>query len=87
MLSGLMHRIKEKYVFKMQTSSLRTIKQGDPKFMLQDGMVVSPRAGFELGEGCPKEYRQIIATCIGYGWLKPIAIVKDNELFWEEFSK
>ena len=73
--------------FTTRQTSLRTIKQGDPKFILTDGMVTSPRAGFELGEGCPKEYRDIIATCIGYGWLKPIAIVKDNELFWEEFQK
>jgi hypothetical protein len=73
--------------FTTRQTSLRTIKQGDPKFMLTDGMVISPRAGFEISNNCPKEYQQIIATCIGYGWLKPVAIVKDNELFWEEFSK
>jgi len=73
--------------FTITQSSIRTIKQGDPKFHIVDGLVMAPRAGFEIGEGCPKEYREIIATCIGYGWLRPVATVKDNELFWEEFSK
>ena len=25
----------------------------------------------------------IIQKCINYGWLKPVATVRDNELFWE----
>jgi hypothetical protein len=70
-------------VFKIKTSSLRTIKQGDPKFMLQDGMVIAPRAGFEISNSCPREYKMIIQECINYGWLKPVATVRDNELFWE----
>lgn len=31
----------------------------------------------------PKEYRQIIQQTLQYGWLKPIANVKDSELFLE----
>ena len=73
--------------FKTSTSKLRTVRQDDPNFMLDDGMVISPRAGFEINNKCPKEYRQIITTCIDLGWLKPVATIKDNELFWEEFSK
>lgn len=73
--------------YKNKTSSLRTIKQGDPKFMLKDGLIISPRAGFEINTSCPREYKMIIAECINNGWLKPVATVKDSELFWEEFSK
>lgn len=73
--------------YKTKTSSLRTIKQGDPKFTLQDGMVVAPRAGFEINTSCPREYKMIISECINNGWLRPVATVKDSELFWEEFSK
>lgn len=62
---------------------IRTIRSGDPKWFIKDGMVIAPRAGFEINENCPKEYRQIIMQAIQYGWLKPIANVKDNELFWE----
>jgi len=68
-------------------SSLRTIKPGDPKWNIIDGMFVAPRAGFEINSACPYSYRQVINTCISNGWLKPVAIVKDSELFWEEFSK
>lgn len=68
-------------------SSVRTIRAGDPKFNIVDGFVLAPRAGFEIGLGCPKEYKQIISECIGRGWLRPIANVKDTELFWEEFQK
>jgi len=46
-----------------------------------------PRAGFEISRSCPDQYKQIISQCIDNGWLKPVAYVKDCELFWEEFSK
>lgn len=73
--------------FTLRQTSLRTVKQGDSKWMLTDGMVTAPRAGFEISNNCPKEYRLIIQECINYGWLKPVATVRDNELFWEEFQK
>lgn len=73
-------------MIKTTQTSLRTIKQDDPKFMLQDGIVVSPRAGFEFHQNCPREYQMIILECLGKGWLKPVATVKDSELFWEIFS-
>ena len=66
--------------FVQQVSKIRTIKQGDPKFMIQDGLVICPRAGFEINEHCPREYRQIIAACIDRGWLKPVAHVYGKEL-------
>ena len=72
---------------KTTQTSLRTIKQGDPNWHIIDGVYIAPRAGFEISLNCPKEYGKIINECIKYGWLKPVAIVKDHELFWEEFQK
>lgn len=66
--------------FVQQVSKIRTVKQGDSKFMLQDGLMICPRAGFEINENCPREYRQIIAACIDQGWLKPVAHVYGKEL-------
>jgi hypothetical protein len=63
-----------------RTSNIRTIRQGDAKFMLNDGLVMCPRAGFEINENCPREYRQIIAACIDQGWIKPVAHVYGKEL-------
>lgn len=71
----------------IKQSAFRTIKKDDPKFMLVDGMVTVPRAGFEINQRCPNEYKLILLDCIKNGWLSPVATVKDNELFWEEFSK
>ena len=66
--------------FIQQVSKIRTVRQGDSKFMLNDGLVICPRAGFEINEHCPREYRQIIAACIDRGWLKPVAHVYGKEL-------
>ncbi len=71
----------------VRQTCVRTVKPGDSKFTIVDGMVVVPRAGFEITSSCPKDYRHIILSCIQHGWLKPVANVKDNEIFWEEFSK
>ena len=68
-------------------TSLRTIKRDDPKFMLVDGMVTVPRAGFEISQRCPNEYKLILLDCIKNGWINPVATVKDNELFWESFTQ
>lgn len=63
-----------------RTTNIKTIRQGNSKFMLQDGLMICPRAGFEINENCPLEYRQIIAACIDQGWLKPVAHVYGKEL-------
>lgn len=65
--------------FSSQQSRLRTITKGDPGFMLKDGLVLAPRAGFQLLTECPREYKLIIAECINNGWLKPVATVYDYE--------
>ena len=61
-------------------SNIRTIRQGDPKFMLKNNIVICPRAGFEINEKCPREYKLIIAECINNGWIKPVAHVYGKEL-------
>ena len=59
---------------------IRTIRQGDPKFMLKDDIVVCPRAGFEINEKCPTEYKQMLMTALDLGWIKPVAHVYGKEL-------
>lgn len=61
-------------------SRIQTIRQGDPKFMLSDGLMICPRAGFEINAQCPKAYKQVIAECIDNGWIKPVAHVYGKEL-------
>ncbi len=66
--------------FTTHHSNIRTIRQGDPKFMLQDGLVTCPRAGFEISQNCPAEYKSIFITAINAGWIKPVAHVYGKEL-------
>lgn len=63
-----------------RTTNIRTIRHGDAKFMLQDGLMICPRAGFEISEKCPTNYAKVLAECIEYGWLKPVAHVYGKEL-------
>lgn len=61
-------------------SKIRTIRQGDSKFILNDGVIICPRAGFEINEKCPREYRLILMQCIDNDWIKPVAHVYGKEL-------
>jgi hypothetical protein len=63
-----------------RTRNIQTIRQGDAKFMLKDGVVMCPRAGFEISNNCPAEYKSIFITAINAGWLKPVAHVYGKEL-------
>ena len=67
-----------------RTSNIKTIRHGDAKFMLQDGLMICPRAGFEINSKCPREYKLIIAECIDNGWIKPVAHVYGKELTMDE---
>jgi hypothetical protein len=66
--------------FKTHNSQIRTIKQNDPRFHIVDTFVTAPRAGFEISNRCPENYRSLIQECIGHGWLKPVAYMTEREL-------
>jgi hypothetical protein len=63
-----------------RTRNIQTIRQGDSKFMLNDGIVMCPRAGFEINEKCPTAYRQMLMTALDLGWIRPVAHVYGKEL-------
>lgn len=71
---------------KFHQSRLRTVKPGDQGFVLRDNLVLGSRAGFEINQSCPREYKLIITDCINNGWLKPVATVYDHELTWDSLS-
>jgi hypothetical protein len=67
-------------------SCLRTIRHNDADFMLHDDLVMAPRAGFEISQRCPENYRSLIQECIGHGWLQPVAHVYDHELTFDRLK-
>ena len=73
--------------FKTHTSTIRTLKPSDPNFIITDGLMQTPRAGFEISCGCPENYRDLIQECIGHGWLKPVAHITERELLFIGLTK
>lgn len=73
--------------FKTRQSQLRTIKPGDPRFHIDDGFVTASRAGFEISERCPLEYRDILVDCLRKGWLIPVAHMTERELLFMGLTK
>jgi hypothetical protein len=61
-------------------SNIKTIRQGDPKFLLNDTFTVCQRASIEISKDCPARYKQIIAQAYENGWIKPVAHVYGKEL-------
>jgi hypothetical protein len=66
----------------------KTLRSKDADFSFSpDGLVVVPRASFEVSDQCPREYKLIIAECIGRGWLRPVAHMRDTEYTMELLRK
>lgn len=63
----------------VRQSKIRTIRRNDPLFTINDGLTVANRAGFNISQVCPKEYRMIILECINNGWLEPVAYMTTEE--------
>lgn len=61
-------------------SKIKIIRQDDPRFRISDKFTTASRAGFEISQGCPREYKMIISECINNGWLKPVAYMTEREL-------
>ena len=61
---------------------IRTLRQDDPRFIIKDKFVVSPRAGFEISQDCPRSHRLVILEAIKNEWLLPIANITERELIF-----
>jgi hypothetical protein len=68
-------------------SQIKTLNQNDPNFWIKDGVALSPRAGFQINQHCPHEYRMVIDECLRNGWLKPIAYISERELVFLGLTK
>lgn len=66
--------------FTEHKSNIKTIRQGDPKFMLQDGFALYPRAMVHVTPDCPSNVREMINWAISEGYVKAVAHVYGKEL-------
>ncbi len=68
----------------MKTREVKSIRQGDDGFMLNDGLVMYPRAMIHVLPECPANIRDYIQWAISEGYLKTVAYVYGKELTWEK---
>ena len=68
--------------YTVRQSQIRTLKQDDPRFIIRDKFVISPRAGFEFSQDCPRSHRLVILEAIKNEWLLPIANITERELLF-----
>jgi hypothetical protein len=68
-------------------SQVRTIRQEDPNFMIQDGLTITPRAGFEISNTCPRQYKLMIMEAVKNGWIQPVANLTERELIFMGLTK
>jgi hypothetical protein len=68
-------------------SQIHTIRQEDPNFTIQDGLTIAPRAGFEISNNCPRQYKLMIMEAMKNGWLQPIANLTERELIFMGLTK
>lgn len=74
-------------IFTSPDKIIKTIRQSNPDFYIDNGITISPRAGLEISKQCPSNYASLIAECINHGWLKPIAYMKESEYVWEKIGE
>lgn len=66
---------------------IRTVRQGEPGFMLDDGFVQYPRAMLQIQQGCPRHIREQIEWAVSNGYVKCVAHVQGKELTWQQLTK
>jgi hypothetical protein len=73
--------------YTVHQGQIRTLKPGDPNFVITDGYTQTSRAGIEISQRCPDNYASLIAECINQGWIKPVAHVTERELIFMGLTK
>jgi hypothetical protein len=65
-----------------------TLRPGHRDFAFSpDGVTLVTRASIEISQRCPENYRSLIAECIGHGWIKPVANMRETEYTMELLRK
>ena len=65
-----------------------TLRPGHEDFSFSpNGITVVPRAAIEISQRCPENYRSLIAECVGHGWIKVVANMRETEYTMELLKK
>lgn len=75
-------------MFSIQSKrDIKTVRQGEPGFMLNDGLVQYPRAMLHILPDCPSYVRTQIEWAFANGYLKTVAHVQGKELTWQTLTE
>jgi hypothetical protein len=74
-------------MFTTSKRDIKEIRQGDPNFTLNDGMVTYPRAMLHITPECPQVLRSEIMWAVNNGYLKCVAYVQGKELTWQNLTE
>jgi hypothetical protein len=74
------------YTAKKAHRDIRPIRQGEEGFMLDDGLVMYPRAMLHITPDCPQHVRETINWAITNNYLKTVAYVQGKELTWQHLT-
>lgn len=74
------------YATHLKKREIKEVRQGDPNFMLSDGMIMYPRAMLHVLPECPADVRAKIMWAVNNGYLKCVAHVQGKELTWQNLS-
>ena len=66
--------------------AVHVLRPDDADFMWVQGDQLYQRAGFEVTNACPAEYRQMIHEAVNNRWLRPVAYVRESEYIWERIQ-
>lgn len=67
------------FVVAPRSKDVKTIRQGDSDFMINDGMVSYPRAMIHVVPECPRNVRETLNWAISMGYIKSVAHVYGKE--------
>jgi hypothetical protein len=68
-------------------TNVRSIKQGEGEFYIEDDLIVYSRAELKFAENCPKEVASLIIDAFRKNQVHLVANVYDRELVWETLSQ
>jgi hypothetical protein len=66
---------------------IKTVRQGDPGWMLYDGIIAYPRAMLHVLPECPRNVVETLNWAIEQGYVKCVAHVQGKELTWQTLTE
>ena len=70
------------------TRSYVSLRPGHEDFSFSpDGITIVPRASIEIDEKCPTEYKQMLMVALDFGWVRPVAYMRETEYTMELLKK